>query len=194
MLDENEQTSDEDLLTALLARVNEIYEAKEKLVGHEAFASFTRSVLLQVIDQLWRQHIAALDALRQGIYLRGYAQKQPKQEYKREAFSMFERLLDSIRETLVSVVMRVEIKLPEEAQAAADANIEQGEARADAARLADGGSTTDPMPQDAGSSLDLLSDEEKEARLRELFRHVGRNDPCPCGSGKKFKDCHGKLQ
>ena len=194
MLDENEQTTDEDLLTALLARVNEIYEAKEKLVGHEAFASFTRSVLLQVIDQLWRQHIAALDALRQGIYLRGYAQKQPKQEYKREAFSMFERLLDSIRETLVSVVMRVEIKLPEEAQAAADANIEQGEARADAARLADGGSTTDPMPQDEGSSLDLLSDEEKEARLRELFRHVGRNDPCPCGSGKKFKDCHGKLQ
>ena len=151
-------------------------------------------MLLQVIDQLWRQHIAALDALRQGIYLRGYAQKQPKQEYKREAFSMFERLLDSIRETLVSVVMRVEIKLPEEAQAAADANIEQGEARADAARLADDGSTADPMPQDAGSSLDLLSDEEKEARLRELFRHVGRNDPCPCGSGKKFKDCHGKLQ
>ena len=194
MLDENDQTTDEDLLTALLARVNEIYEAKEKLVGHEAFASFTRSVLLQVIDQLWRQHIAALDALRQGIYLRGYAQKQPKQEYKREAFSMFERLLDSIRETLVSVVMRVEIKLPEEAQAAADANIEQGEARADATRLADGGSTADPMPQDAGSSLDLLSDEEKEARLRELFRHVGRNDPCPCGSGKKFKDCHGKLQ
>ena len=194
MLDENEQTTDEDLLTALIDRVNEIYAAKEALVGHEAFASFTRSVLLQVIDQLWRQHIAALDALRQGIYLRGYAQKQPKQEYKREAFSMFERLLDSIRETLVSVVMRVEIKLPEEAQAATDANIEKGEARADAARLAAGGSTADPLPQESGSSLDLLSDEEKEARLRELFRHVGRNDPCPCGSGKKFKDCHGKLQ
>ena len=194
MLEKDNSVTDEDLLKKLLETADAIEKGKEELVGHEAWAGFARNVLLQVLDATWRQHITALDALRQGIYLRGYAQKQPKQEYKREAFSMFERLLDSIRETLVSVVMRVEIKLPEEAQAAADANIEQGEARADAARLADGGSTADPMPQDAGSSLDLLSDEEKEARLRELFRHVGRNDPCPCGSGKKFKDCHGKLQ
>ena len=94
-------------------------------------------MLLQVIDQLWRQHIAALDALRQGIYLRGYAQKQPKQEYKREAFTMFEQLLDSIRETTTTVLMRVEIKQPEEAQAAAEDNLARGEARADASHLAD---------------------------------------------------------
>ena len=106
MLDDSDQTTDEDLLNTLVKTVNDIYEAKEQLVGHEAFAQFARSVLLQVIDQLWRQHIAALDALRQGIYLRGYAQKQPKQEYKREAFSMFEQLLDSIRETTISVLMR----------------------------------------------------------------------------------------
>ena len=93
MLDADTATTDEDLLKALIDRANEIYEAKETLVGHDAFAAFGRSVLLQVIDQLWRQHIAALDALRQGIYLRGYAQKQPKQEYKREAFTMFEQLL-----------------------------------------------------------------------------------------------------
>lgn len=192
MLDESDQTTDEDLMNALVAHVNEIYESKEKMVGHEAFAGFGRSVLLQVIDQLWRQHIAALDALRQGIYLRGYAQKQPKQEYKREAFNMFERLLDTIRETTVQVLMRVEIKMPEEAQAAAEETMRQGEARADAARLADSGSSRDPAPAE-GSALDALAKADDEARLRELFRHVGRNDPCPCGSGKKFKDCHGRL-
>ena len=134
MLDADTATTDEDLLKALIDRANEIYEAKETLVGHDAFAAFGRSVLLQVIDQLWRQHIAALDALRQGIYLRGYAQKQPKQEYKREAFTMFEQLLDSIRETTTTVLMRVEIKQPEEAQAAAEDNLARGEARADASR------------------------------------------------------------
>lgn len=171
MLDADTATTDEDLLKALIDRANEIYEAKETLVGHDAFAAFGRSVLLQVIDQLWRQHIAALDALRQGIYLRGYAQKQPKQEYKREAFTMFEQLLDSIRETTTTVLMRVEIKQPEEAQAAAQDNLARGEARADASHLAD-----------------------ENARLQAAFRHCGRNDPCPCGSGKKFKDCHGRLR
>lgn len=185
MLDDNEQTTDDDLLQALIQAADEKYAAKEALVGHEAFAQFARSVLLQVIDQLWRQHIAALDALRQGIYLRGYAQKQPKQEYKREAFNMFEQLLDSIRETTTSVLLRVEIKMPEEAQAAAQEGVRQGEELASAARIAE-------QEAPAQSSLDLLSEDEK-AVLDERFKHCGRNDPCPCGSGKKFKDCHGKL-
>ena len=194
MLDADTATTDEDLLKALIDRANEIYEAKETLVGHDAFAAFGRSVLLQVIDQLWRQHIAALDALRQGIYLRGYAQKQPKQEYKREAFTMFEQLLDSIRETTTTVLMRVEIKQPEEAQAAAEDNLARGEARADAAHLADAGASQGlNAPNDQGSSLDQLNADEN-ARLQAAFRHCGRNDPCPCGSGKKFKDCHGRLR
>ena len=194
MLDADTATTDEDLLRALIDRANEIYEAKETLVGHDAFAAFGRSVLLQVIDQLWRQHIAALDALRQGIYLRGYAQKQPKQEYKREAFTMFEQLLDSIRETTTTVLMRVEIKQPEEAQAAAQDNLARGEARADASHLADAGASQGlNAPNDQGSSLDQLSADEN-ARLQAAFRHCGRNDPCPCGSGKKFKDCHGRLR
>lgn len=193
MLDADTATTDEDLLKALIDRANEIYEAKETLVGHDAFAAFGRSVLLQVIDQLWRQHIAALDALRQGIYLRGYAQKQPKQEYKREAFTMFEQLLDSIRETTTTVLMRVEIKQPEEAQAAAQDNLARGEARADASHLADADASQGlNAPNDQGSSLDQLSADEN-ARLQAAFRHCGRNDPCPCGSGKKFKDCHGRL-
>lgn len=194
MLDADTATTDEDLLKALIDRANEIYEAKETLVGHDAFAAFGRSVLLQVIDQLWRQHIAALDALRQGIYLRGYAQKQPKQEYKREAFTMFEQLLDSIRETTTTVLMRVEIKQPEEAQAAAEDNLARGEARADAAHLADADASQGlNAPNDQGSSLDQLNADEN-ARLQAAFRHCGRNDPCPCGSGKKFKDCHGRLR
>ena len=194
MLDADTATTDEDLLKALIDRTNEIYEAKETLVGHDAFAAFGRSVLLQVIDQLWRQHIAALDALRQGIYLRGYAQKQPKQEYKREAFTMFEQLLDSIRETTTTVLMRVEIKQPEEAQAAAQDNLARGEARADAAHLADASASQGlNAPNDQGSSLDQLNADEN-ARLQAAFRHCGRNDPCPCGSGKKFKDCHGRLR
>ena len=194
MLDADTATTDEDLLKALIDRANEIYEAKETLVGHDAFAAFGRSVLLQVIDQLWRQHIAALDALRQGIYLRGYAQKQPKQEYKREAFTMFEQLLDSIRETTTTVLMRVEIKQPEDAQAAAQDNLARGEARADASHLADADASQGlNAPNDQGSSLDQLSADEN-ARLQAAFRHCGRNDPCPCGSGKKFKDCHGRLR
>ena len=185
MLDASDSTTDEDLLEALVAKVNELYGAKEILVGHDAFTAFARSVLLQVIDQLWRQHIAALDALRQGIYLRGYAQKQPKQEYKREAFTMFEQLLDSIRETLVSVLMHVEIKMPEEAQEATDTAIAMGEQTAAEA--------ADPAAgrHEGGSALDAMQADEAEMRRR--FAHAGRNDPCPCGSGKKFKDCHGKL-
>ena len=171
MLDENDQFTDDDLLQAVIEKGNALYEAKEALVGHESFTNFARSVLLQILDQLWRQHIAALDALRQGIYLRGYAQKQPKQEYKREAFNMFEQLLDQVRETLVKVLMHVEIRMPEPEPEPAP--VQQA-------------------PQnDQGSALDQMKSEE--ALDPAIFAHVGRNDPCPCGSGRRFKDCHGRL-
>lgn len=168
MLDENDQFTDEDLLEKLLEDVNVRYGAKEELVTKEAFSGFARDVLLQVIDQLWRQHISALDALRQGIYLRGYAQKQPKQEYKREAFEMFDQLLEQIRETLVTVLMQVEIRMPEPAPEPESAPRQ--------------------VPASSGSALD-----EQAMADAAIFEGVGRNDPCPCGSGKKFKECHGKL-
>lgn len=168
MLDENDQFTDEDLLGKLLEDVNVRYGAKEELVTKEAFSGFARDVLLQVLDQLWRQHISALDALRQGIYLRGYAQKQPKQEYKREAFEMFDQLLEQIRETLVTVLMQVEIRMPEAAPEA------------------------EPAPRQAPASSGSALDEQAMADAA-IFEGVGRNDPCPCGSGKKFKECHGKL-
>ena len=172
LLDSNDQFTDDDLLEALLKQAEAQYVEKEQVVGHEAFTGFARSLLLQILDQLWRQHISALEALRQGIYLRGYAQKQPKQEYKREAFNMFEQLLDQIRETLVRVLMQVQINV-KPAEEPAQQPVEE------------------PAPAEAtGSALENMPKEELDPAL---FAHVGRNDPCPCGSGRRFKDCHGRL-
>lgn len=173
LLDSNDQFTDDDLLEALLKLAEAQYVEKEQMVGHEAFTGFARSILLQILDQLWRQHISALEALRQGIYLRGYAQKQPKQEYKREAFNMFEQLLDQIRETLVRVLMQVQINVKPAEQPAQPQPVEE------------------PAPAEAtGSALENMPKEELDPAL---FAHVGRNDPCPCGSGRRFKDCHGRL-
>ena len=173
LLDSNDQFTDDDLLEALLKQAEAQYVEKEQMVGHKAFTGFARSILLQILDQLWRQHISALEALRQGIYLRGYAQKQPKQEYKREAFNMFEQLLDQIRETLVRVLMQVQINVKPAEEPAQQQPVEE------------------PAPAEAtGSALENMPKEELDPAL---FAHVGRNDPCPCGSGRRFKDCHGRL-
>ena len=173
LLDSNDQFTDDDLLEALLKQAEAQYVEKEQMVGHEAFTGFARSILLQILDQLWRQHISALEALRQGIYLRGYAQKQPKQEYKREAFNMFEQLLDQIRETLVRVLMQVQINVKPAEEPAQQQPVEE------------------PAPAEVtGSALENMPKEELDPAL---FAHVGRNDPCPCGSGRRFKDCHGRL-
>ena len=164
-LEKSESSDDQELLDMLLAATNKVYDEKVALVGHEAFTQFERNVLLQFLDQRWREHLSQLDMLRQGIYLRGYAQKQPKQEYKREAFELFANLLETVGADVTRVLMNVQIRQPEPEEVAAA----QQEAQA-------------PAQQEA------LSQEE------DPFAHVGRNDPCPCGSGKKFKDCHGKLR
>ena len=158
-LEKSESSDDQELLDMLLAATNKVYDEKVALVGHEAFAQFERNVLLQFLDQRWREHLSQLDMLRQGIYLRGYAQKQPKQEYKREAFELFANLLETVGADVTRVLMNVQIRQPEPEEVAAA----QQEAQA--------------PPQE-----------------EDPFAHVGRNDPCPCGSGKKFKDCHGKLR
>ncbi|MBO5657888.1 MAG: preprotein translocase subunit SecA [Duodenibacillus sp.] len=160
MLEVSNDVTDEDLLAKIIEAADAIEDQKEALVGHEAWVGFARQVLLQVLDTTWRQHITALDALRQGIYLRSYGQKQPKQEYKREAFEMFGTLLGDVRESVCRVLMHVQITMPEEVQATA------------------------PAAEEPAQS------EEKELD----FSHVGRNDPCPCGSGKRYKDCHGRLK
>ncbi|MGM9514709.1 preprotein translocase subunit SecA [Roseateles sp. DB2] len=172
--------TDEDIVEMVVKAGDTLFESKLALVGEEQFTPFMRMVLLQSIDQHWREHLASLDYLRQGIHLRGYAQKNPKQEYKREAFELFSALLDVVKMEVTRVLMNVRIQTQEEASAAAEA-IEQ--------RAESVSNVTYTHPNEDGS----VSQEIDPATLAEQFGHVGRNDPCPCGSGKKFKACHGKL-
>ncbi|MFV5213570.1 preprotein translocase subunit SecA [Azonexus caeni] len=168
--------TDEEILTRILEGAAQAYQAKVEMVGGETFRQFERNVMLQSLDSFWREHLAALDHLRQGIHLRGYAQKNPKQEYKREAFELFETLLDQVRTQVTRVVFTVQIRSPED--------VEETAPHADVSNV---------KYQHAGYD-EALADESGEVNQPvENGPKVGRNDPCPCGSGKKYKHCHGKL-
>ncbi len=182
MLEENEQLTDDELLEAVLNEAERTYRSKVEQVGAEVFAGFERSILLQTIDQHWREHLSSLDYLRQGIHLRGYAQKNPKQEYKREAFELFSQLLDVVKMDVTRVLMTVRIQTQEEAAQAAEAYEERAESISN---------VTYTHPNEDGS----VSQETDAAQAvaGQYLPKVGRNDPCPCGSGKKYKQCHGKL-
>jgi preprotein translocase subunit SecA len=140
-------------------------------------------VLLQSIDTHWREHLSALDYLRQGIHLRGYAQKQPKQEYKREAFELFGQLLDSVKNEVTRTLMTLRV----ESSAQLDQAAQDIEGRAE--RIANVTYTAPTETGEPESSVDAAT-----VRASEAMPRVGRNEPCPCGSGKKFKQCHGRLQ
>ena len=166
--------------------------AKIDIVGKEAFGGFERNVMLQSVDSHWREHLAALDHLRQGIHLRGYAQKNPKQEYKREAFELFGSMLDEIKNEVIRTIMTVRIQSREEveaAEAAMAAAGAPGKRQLPARRLRPerrAGRTAGARAGRSGSRPTIRPTTYKGMK-------VGRNDPCPCGSGKKFKACHGKL-
>ena len=172
--------TDEDVLQAVIAAAHANFQLKLDLVGAENFVPFERMVLLQSIDTHWREHLSALDYLRQGIHLRGYAQKQPKQEYKREAFELFGQLLDSVKNEVTRILMTVQIQSGEQVQQAAQA-IEEKAEHID--------NVTYSAPDETGEQQVTTADGFDVTR----FSGIGRNDPCPCGSGKKFKQCHGKL-
>jgi preprotein translocase subunit SecA len=177
--------TDEDLVEKVIAAADAAFAAKVALVGGENFTQFERMVLLQSIDTHWREHLSALDYLRQGIHLRGYAQKQPKQEYKREAFELFGQLLDAVKNDVTKLLMTVRIQSNEQIDQAAHDLEARGE------RVAN---VTYTAPTETGEVETRL--DEATARANPLAmdgQRVGRNDPCPCGSGKKFKQCHGKL-
>ncbi|AVA37053.1 MULTISPECIES: preprotein translocase subunit SecA [Cupriavidus] len=188
---------DEELLDMILKAAREHYDAKVAQVGRESFAGFERSVMLQSIDTHWREHLAALDHLRQGIHLRGYAQKDPKQEYKRESFELFARLLDVIKSEVTRVVFNVHIQSPEELEQASE-QIEEGLAHLENVQykheeFAEGAEPVEQAePARSNTAAAALAAMGGEAALAGMPK-VGRNDPCPCGSGKKFKQCHGKL-
>jgi len=191
------EASDEDLLAAVLKAADEHYNAKVALVGREGFERFERSIALQSIDQRWREHLSSLDHLRQGIHLRGYAQKNPKQEYKREAFELFESMLQGVRDEVTRVLMTVRIQSAEEAQQAEQQLEQQAQASAAAASYthSEFNASPDADPESVAISLQEAPqvDDDREQPFRRFGNKIGRNDPCPCGSGKKFKQCHGRL-
>jgi preprotein translocase subunit SecA len=185
--------TDEEIAEKVVAAAHAAFDAKVAQVGEANFTHFERMVLLQTLDSHWREHLAALDYLRQGIHLRGYAQKQPKQEYKREAFELFGQMLDAVKNEVTKVLMTVRVQSAEQLEQSA----EDMEQRAE--RIAN---VTYTGPTDSGDVQSTL-DESTAARQRPVAAaaamaasgvpRVGRNDPCPCGSGKKYKNCHGQL-
>ena len=185
--------TDEDVLEKVISSANAAFADKVEKIGEANFIQFERIVLLQSIDTNWREHLSSLDYLRQGIHLRGYAQKQPKQEYKREAFELFGQLLDSVKNEVTKVLMTVKVQSGEQLEQAA----EEMENRAE--NIAN---VTYTAPTETGE-VETITDESSVRRFSGLAPSaaaaasglpiVGRNDPCPCGSGKKYKQCHGKL-
>ncbi|MDW6093735.1 preprotein translocase subunit SecA [Vibrio rhizosphaerae] len=182
-LDEDDKLYEEVLRERIIQEAVNVYQEKETLVGAEVLRNFEKSVMLQTLDTLWKEHLAAMDHLRQGIHLRGYAQKNPKQEYKRESFELFEGLLDSLKSDVITILSKVRVQQPEEVdemEARRQAQVEE------AARYA--------QAQHAAS--ESLQDDESQEGQQPLVREekkVGRNEPCPCGSGKKYKQCHGRI-
>jgi preprotein translocase subunit SecA len=177
--------TDEEILHTVAQAADAQFNAKVEQVGLENFTQFERMVLLQSIDSHWRDHISSLDYLRQGIHLRGYAQKQPKQEYKREAFELFGQLLDSVKNEVTKVLMTVKIQSNEQLEQAAEAMETRGESIANVTYSAPTETGDVQTTVDPGTVV--------SASAPNPYARVGRNEPCPCGSGKKFKHCHGKL-
>ena len=179
--------TDEDILEKVIAAANAAFADKVEKIGQENFTQFERIVLLQTIDTHWREHLSALDYLRQGIHLRGYAQKQPKQEYKREAFELFGQLLDSVKNEVTRVLMTVQIQSGEQLEQAA----EEMENRAESIS-----NVTYTAPTETGEAETRVDEDTQRRPIPAsgmAVPRVGRNDPCPCGSGKKYKLCHGRL-
>ena len=165
--------------------VDEAYRKKELMVGSDALRNFEKSIMLQVLDTQWKEHLAAMDYLRKGIHLRGFAQKNPKQEYKREAFEMFSQMLDDIQRSVVGLLLRVQISNESDLQRAERKELELSEAN-----YHHGGSAPDTADSVATNQKELAVSSKPFKRGGEK---VGRNEPCPCGSGKKFKQCHGRT-
>ncbi|WP_391088223.1 preprotein translocase subunit SecA [Vibrio sp. NH-UV-68] len=184
-LEEDDKLYEEALREKILATSVEVYKQKEEVVGAQVLRNFEKSVMLQTLDSLWKEHLAAMDHLRQGIHLRGYAQKNPKQEYKRESFELFEGLLEALKTDVITILSKVRVQQQEEVERMEAQRRAQAE---EAARRA--------QAQHASAENQLADDEESQGAHQPMVREdrkVGRNEPCPCGSGKKYKQCHGQI-
>lgn len=179
-LDADNKLYEEALRERIIEQAVEVYKAKEQAVSPAVMRNFEKSVMLQTLDTLWKEHLAAMDHLRQGIHLRGYAQKNPKQEYKRESFELFEDLLESLKSDVITVLSKVRVQQQEEV------------GRMEAQRRAQAEEAARHAQAQHASADDAEQDESNQPMVRDE-RKVGRNEPCPCGSGKKYKQCHGQI-
>ncbi|MGE8273875.1 preprotein translocase subunit SecA [Stenotrophomonas sp.] len=190
LVKEHEELDAEAIAAKVQERVNQHFAEKEAGVGEETMRALEKHVMLTVLDQSWKEHLARMDYLRQGIYLRGYAQKQPKQEYKKEAFELFSDMLENVKREVVTLLARVRIRSDEEVQALEAAERQQVEARLSQSQF---------QHQDVGSysadeeAAQVQAAQQGIAQAQRDEPKIGRNDPCPCGSGKKYKHCHGQL-
>ena len=188
-LEEDHDLHEEILRQRILEALEAAYAEKEAQAGERVMRHFEKAVMLQVLDSMWKEHLAAMDYLRQGIHLRGYAQKNPIQEYKREAFELFEQLLNRIKTEVISILTRVRVQAEEDVQAVEEqrrSNVVMKYEHAEAAAMAAAGGGGNVAADD--------QDQETHTPYVREGRKVGRNEPCPCGSGKKFKQCHGRLE
>lgn len=187
-LDQDSSLDEVGLRARILLEVEAAYAAKEALAGSTVVRHFEKAIVMQVLDSLWKDHLAAMDYLRQGIHLRGYAQKNPKQEYKREAFEMFQQMLDRFKADVTGILSRVQVRAEEDVAAVEErrrSNIQMNFQHA---------SVLSVMSEaEGGIDSEHTTPEVHHTPFVRQGPKVGRNDPCPCGSGKKYKHCHGKL-
>ena len=191
-LEAEPELDDEGLLERITEKAHEAYQAKVPVGAEESFRQYERYVTLQVIDAHWREHLAALDHLRQGIHLRGYAQKNPKQEYKREAFELFGAMVEAVKLEVTKTLTAVEIRTQDDIKPDDQSHIENVRP----IHPTSGGGMEEPEPEYGSNGDVALAEAATKKKAQPIVRHtqkVGRNDPCPCGSGKKYKHCHGKL-
>ena len=180
-LEADEQLTEADVNEQISKSVTEHFDAKEEETGADVMRHFEKALMLNVLDQQWKYHLVNMDYLRQGIHLRGYAQKQPMQEYKRESFEMFTALLENIQHEVIRILARVQVKAQEDVEAVEARQREESEME---------------YHHDQASAVSGGEGQQQEAQEEPFVREgrkVGRNEACPCGSGKKYKQCHGKL-
>ncbi|MGH6784440.1 MAG: SEC-C metal-binding domain-containing protein, partial [Sphingomicrobium sp.] len=177
---------EQGLRKRVVEKLAEAYAAKKATIGAPVLEHFEKAMFLNVLDQYWREHLAAMDYLRLGIHLRGYAQKDPKQEYKREAFELFGAMIEAVKLEVTKTLTAVQIRTQEDIKPDDEAHVENVRT----VHPSSGGAAAEVEPEMNG---DVIVAEEPKKRPIRVAQKVGRNDPCPCGSGKKYKHCHGKL-
>ena len=193
-IDEQHELDAAGVLDYVLSAADRLFREKEAMLGSEVMRGLEKHVMLSVLDNGWKEHLASMDYLRQGIYLRGYAQKQPKQEFKREAFELFEGMLGRIKHEIVQLLARVRIRSEDEVEALEEQQRRQAEAQARSMQFqhaeAAGFGAGEPLPEGGEGFAQPV---QGQLPVHRDAPKIGRNDPCPCGSGKKYKQCHGKL-